>query len=349
MKSSGAASLLFLWLIVPAAHLALSNPAWGKEPTPTELVIARKLFREATEFELRRRWQQAAAKLREAIQIKDTPGLRFHLAHCEEKMGLLVEAMLNYERTTDLLATGARAPDVEAVLEPARRALEQRLPTLLIATRSGIHHAKVELNGRKLAGSIVGRSAPVNPGKYRIVVTAPGYSPFAVNVLITEGERARIQADLKRLDSDSTNSMAASERTLNARSPTLAYVLLGESVFTLAALGVGVGHWLVKNAASDRMVQAGRNAAEARGGDEVSSCYAPGEDDMLRDACEALDIAASDYRQARVLAYAGFIGAGVGAASIALTLAFWPEAKSPPKVTAIAHKGGAFLAIQGSF
>src|SRR5690606_8548188 len=73
-----------------AGALLLVAPSAGAEPTATELAVARRLFREATQLEERQRWDLAAQKLREAIRIKETPGLRFHLAHCQENMGLLV-------------------------------------------------------------------------------------------------------------------------------------------------------------------------------------------------------------------------------------------------------------------
>ncbi len=53
------------------------------EPSAADIASARRLFSEATELRRAGQWSDAAAKLREAIAIKETPGLRFHLAHCE--------------------------------------------------------------------------------------------------------------------------------------------------------------------------------------------------------------------------------------------------------------------------
>ena len=158
-------------MLVVASALAAS-PAWADEPTATELAIARRLFKEATELEAEGEWELAASKLKEALQIKDTPGLRFHLAHCEERLGQLVEAMLDYDRARDLLAAGAKAPDVESLLEPARRSLEQRLPTLLVVIPADVPNLSIQLNGRTQARPVLGRPAPVNPGKYHVVVSA---------------------------------------------------------------------------------------------------------------------------------------------------------------------------------
>src|SRR5262245_61240753 len=151
----------FRWALTGTVLAALwSSPAFA-EPTATELAVARRLFGEAVELEHAERWELAAAKLRDALAIKDTPGLRFHLAHCEEKRGHLVEAMLNYDRARELIAAGAKAPDVESVLEPARAQLERRLPQLVIVAPADVAGLVVQLDGKPVARSVLGRPAPV--------------------------------------------------------------------------------------------------------------------------------------------------------------------------------------------
>src|SRR5262245_45898151 len=96
----------FRWAVVAGALTVLCPVTALAEPTATELAVARRLFAEAVDLEHDERWELAASKLRDALAIKDTPGLRFHLAHCEEKRGHLVEAMLNYDRASELIAAG---------------------------------------------------------------------------------------------------------------------------------------------------------------------------------------------------------------------------------------------------
>src|SRR5688572_26156008 len=63
------------------------------EPSATELSVARKLFQEASELESRDDFEGARKKLRAALEIKDTPGLRFHLGYCAEQLGEFVTAL----------------------------------------------------------------------------------------------------------------------------------------------------------------------------------------------------------------------------------------------------------------
>lgn len=351
-------------LLLIGAYAALATPAQAlpAEPTPTELAVARRLFQEASELESEGEWAIAAAKLRDAIQIKDTPGLRFHLAHCEERLGLLVEAALDYDRARDLLAAGAKAPDVEALLEPARESLAARLPTLVIVIPAGVPDLSVSLNGRQLARSILGRPAPVNPGKYHIVVTAPGYDPFVRDVTIKESERTRVAAELVRRTEASpaaapTPTVQQERGPLDGAPPQTSephagpgleadlrtYVILGESLVTAAGLGLGIGFLLAKDDAAER-------AREAQGDiGEGARCDSQSTDDDLLASCRRLDDAVSDHDRARVLSTVGFVGAGVGAASIVLTVLFWPDTESSVRVSARPSRSGAFFAVSGQF
>src|SRR3954468_19292207 len=97
------------------------------EPTPTEIAVARRLFEEATELEGRSEWTEARAKLTEAVGVKETPGLRFHLGYCAEQLGEFVAALLQYDRAVDLIRAGATAPDVARQLEPAKARVEGKI------------------------------------------------------------------------------------------------------------------------------------------------------------------------------------------------------------------------------
>src|SRR5690349_13113002 len=116
--------------VLSASVVAHAQPAESLE-------TARRLFHEASELEDARAWAAAAAKLRQALTIKDTPGLRFHLAHCEEQSGELVEAERDYVRASELVQGGASAPDVEKLLPEATAALKSRIPTLSLSLPSG--------------------------------------------------------------------------------------------------------------------------------------------------------------------------------------------------------------------
>src|SRR5882672_10460121 len=121
------------------------------DPSAADIASARRLFSEATALREAGQWSEAGAKLREAIAIKETPGLRFHLAHCEEQMGRLLAARDDYDRADALIREGAAASDVAALLEPARSALRERIPTLVVRAPSDARAVGLTIDGDMFA------------------------------------------------------------------------------------------------------------------------------------------------------------------------------------------------------
>ena len=50
-------------------------------------------------------WREAVAKLKRAVALKETPGLRYHLAFAEEQLGQLLAAHDDYRRADTIVAT----------------------------------------------------------------------------------------------------------------------------------------------------------------------------------------------------------------------------------------------------
>src|SRR5687767_14734210 len=93
--------------------VSVASPSAAAEPSPSEISVARRLFDEGRAAADAARWAEAAGKFRRALAIKDTPGIRFHLARCEEEQGAFVEALIEYDRARELIDAGTKAPDVE--------------------------------------------------------------------------------------------------------------------------------------------------------------------------------------------------------------------------------------------
>ena len=318
------------------------------QPSATELAVARRLFEDAVRLEHESRWELAASKLRDALAVKDTPGLRFHLAHCEEQLGRLVEALISYDQARELIAAGAKAPDVEALLEPARSALEKRVPYLLLVAPAEVERLEVELDGKAVARSVLGRPAPVNPASHRIVARAPGYKDYNEELQIAEGERRTLQLDMIPVVTDigvptatsaSSSTPHPAKPESNTATPARTYVLAGEAAFTVAALGVGIGFWMAQNTAADRVDRL-QSVLDGMSADACGNNPPP-------ESCNELTSAIDDYDRARRFSTLGFAGAGVGAAATILTFVLWPSSPVAPRVQATAS--GTWLGVDGRF
>ncbi len=319
--------------MVLGAVLAFPLRASAQEPSPTELAVARRLFNEAEALEKEERWSEAALKVREAIRIKETPGLRFHLAFCEEHMGLLVEAMNDYARARDLIAGGMAARDVEGLLPDKQKALSRRVPSIVIVPPAGISPIRASIDGQLVAPSVLGRPAPVNPGMHRVVVSAEGYREFVADVTLTEGERRVVTAKLGKAKSSgkSSDAPAPSARTEKKErsSPITArtYVLVGEVAVTAASLAVGVTFLIAGSRADDRVTRYNGVVDRVARENGVTSpvCSQVQTVNDVVEACADLAIAVNDRDRYRLLSTIGFVGAGVSALATLGTFIFWPE------------------------
>lgn len=344
-------AFVFASAVALAASAAPSHVA-----SPAQIAVARRLFRQATILEILKKWDDAIVKLKQVIAIKETPGVRYHLAYCEEHAGHWVKALNDYNRAGELLREGAKAPDVEHLLGPARDALKKRMPKLTVDVPAGVLGATLSLDGKPLPPELAGQQTPLNPGPHTVRVTAPGHQAFSLAVTLQEGDARVVKAKLLPLPPPPTAPPAV---TRSAAPPPVAekssaleprtLTLIAEGAVTAAGLGVGIGYTLAASSASSRA-----NAAAATidriAGSGSSACLHPV--GQTQDACNTLSSALADRTHDRTIATVGFVGAGLGAAAGIVTWFVW---RPKPKEQALSFEavplagGGVYWTAHGTF
>lgn len=340
-----------LLALVPAFQTAPVQAT--PEPTPSELSVARRLFEEGRAAQDAARWREAAEKFRKAIAIKDTPGMRFHLARCQEEQGAFVEALVEYDRARELLDSGVRAADVEKLLPEARERVRAKVALLTVRLPSGVESVSVELDGKALSSSVLGVPMPLDPGVHRVEAVAVGRQPFAKDLALQTGEVRQLLLELPvatTVPQARPAPVVATARAVDAHSetdalPARTIVLVGEASLFVAALGTGIGFSVARGAANDRYEAANRTVLAPLGGSdpEGTACSLP------REGCADLEEAAQDRSRAGTLAVASFVGAGASAAAFGLTYWLWPAGRAPADVKAAVAPGHVELSFSGRF
>ncbi|MEO6603140.1 MAG: hypothetical protein ABIQ16_24860 [Polyangiaceae bacterium] len=345
----------FALLLFSAA--ALGSRTADADPAATDLSNAKQAFASAVRLEGNRLWAEAALELRRAIAVKDTPGLRFHLAHCELEQGHLVEASLEYDRASELLHQGTKAPDVQKLLGPAREALLPRIPRVTVELPPDLRAPSASVDGKAYPVSELALGVPLNPGRHVLRVTAAGHRPFAQVLELSEGEPETVRPHLAVAPPPAAPALAAvspsvkpspASRARVSDTPSSSgklYLLIGESVVTLAGLGVGIGGQVAASSASDRVASAQRRIDDVAGGDG-SACNRA---ELIAD-CRDLQSAITNHDNALTLSEIGFISAGVGAAALVTTWLAYPDSTasaSGVRVRPIASFGR--VGLVGSF
>lgn len=350
------------------------------EPTAAEVAVARKSFAEATELEKAEKWVEAEAKLREALAIKETPGLRYHLGYCLEKQGKLVDALVELDRADEMLRLGAKAPDVEKLLASARERVKKSVGEVTVRLSANIKGAAVEIDGVAVKPALIGKGIPLNPGRHVLTAKKAGRIPYrrelqvdpggSVDVLISMGEQSGGAAtpaaggaasgagttNAAPAGSDdgggSTGSSSASASLSDAAKPSSAktWVLIGEGVVTLGALGAGI---YFNGQAGDTKgeIDDASKELEDRGYDDTVCAKPP---DDAKSACSQLADLTDQRDRQKNYALAGFIGAGVGAVATVATFFLWqPSSKSSGarsvRVAPVATQSTFGLGVVGRF
>lgn len=343
-----AALVLALLPSLPAAPALAAT-----EPTPSELSVARRLFDEARAAEDAGRWREAAAKFRQATAIKDTPGMRFHLARCEEEQGAFVEALVEYDRARELIDSGVRAPDVEKLLGAAREKVRAKVALLTLRLPNDVQNVSVELDSQPLSPSVLGVPMPINPGRHRLNAVAVGRTPFATELTLAIGEVRQLPIELPVATTVPPSPPAASPATVappvaetrneDGAVPARTIVLVGEASLFAAALGTGIAFSVAHSSANDRYQKFNAEVLDQVGGADPDgrACTVP------RAGCTELEQARQDRARTSAFATGGFIAAGVTAAAFGLTYWLWP--RHPAELQATAGPGGLELSVSGRF
>lgn len=243
--------------LILGLSLALGAVPALAEPSKTDIAAAKKLFSEAEADEADERWGAAVEKLRRVLLIKDASGVRFHLAHCEERLGQLVAALGDYRRAAELaemMPPGEReALRERAVARVAE--LEQRVPSVTIVLPGEPREVRVTLDERLLSAADLAKPLRLDPGEYVVKATAAGRKPFREKLILIERGTARVQVVLES-DAPPVASSAgpapppppAPPPTSSFRVPTSAYVTGG---MTLVLAGVSTAYFIRKKNLQD--------------------------------------------------------------------------------------------------
>jgi hypothetical protein len=162
---------------------------------------ARAAYHEGITLQEKGNTADALARFEAAQSVFPAPTHLLRIAQCQALLGKLIEASETYEQ----LSRATLAPDApEAFVsakEKARAELAQlkpRIPSLRITIQpppSSVRDMRVLVNDAPIPNELIGLARPVNPGRFRITVSAPGYrtaNPIDVIVVERESRTAEI-------------------------------------------------------------------------------------------------------------------------------------------------------------
>lgn len=190
-RSRAALAAVLLTAIVPAS-LPTRALAQAKAGTPSkkDLEAAKKAFFEGMDFEEKKEWAKALERFETVAKVRMTPQVRFHIALCKENLGMLIEALHDFE----LAESDAKAEKVETVVKEAPEhaaAIKPKIPKLVFKVPSDVEGLSVTLDGNPIDPK-GGEETLVNPGTHKIEASAEKRHPFSQEITLAVGDTKTI-------------------------------------------------------------------------------------------------------------------------------------------------------------
>lgn len=177
-----------LSLLVPAAASAQGAKTSADQG---DQAGATALFYEARALMKKGEYAKACPKLEESLRLDYGIGTEFNLADCNEQLGKLAAAWSGFMNVA-AEAKAANQAQREKVARDRAKALEPRLPKLVVEVPSPSPGLQVERDGVTVGAAAWGTEVPVDPGKHEVVAKAPGKKPWKTTVTATERNTTRV-------------------------------------------------------------------------------------------------------------------------------------------------------------
>ncbi len=298
---------------------------------------ARELFEEASSLREAGMFAEAVSRLRQAIAIKDTPGLEYHAGYCESKLGHFRLAIQHYERAAALLRAGVAAPDVSSLLPVAHAAALEKAAKIRIALSPVVSSPRLVLDD-EAEQSMPDDELLVDPGKHHLLFSAEGYKSEVRQVSVAQGEALRLDVQLTPVAARAVQSEPAHGFPWKTLS-----VGLGLGV-TATGITLGIVSATQRHSAQGRVNLYSGIAALCSA---ESSCTPAQQQQTLADLTKA----SNDKDSAARWEIVGFTSAGVGAAATIALWSLWPSSRDV-SVAINARAGqfaGSYLAVTRGF
>jgi hypothetical protein len=124
---------------------------------------------------------EACPMFEESLRRQASIGAALNLARCHEALGRLATAWTEYQKAASMARAAGDKEREAAALELAK-ALEPKVPKLLVQVDKPVPGLKVTRNAEEVDAASTGVPIAVDPGKHRIEATAPGHKAWSVEL-----------------------------------------------------------------------------------------------------------------------------------------------------------------------
>jgi hypothetical protein len=259
--------------VVPATAQAQASAA--------EKAAAEALFDDALQLIKQSHFAEACPKLEQSQRIDPGVGTLLYLGDCYEHTGRTASAWATFREASSTAHARGQDERARVALDRANR-LQPALSKLTIEVSPealGLSGLSVTRDEKPVEPSLFGVPIPVDPGTYHIEARAPGYLPFASNVLVGPDKDLKTlsvpKLEAGKAPPSAPTPVAPASTSVIAPSPARAAAANslrgpGLVVGALGVVGLGIGSYfgvraISKNSDAEKFCPRGRVCDDARG------------------------------------------------------------------------------------
>ena len=175
--------------LAPAGWLALSAAPLFAQASASDKAAAEVLFDQGVRLMKQNSFAEACPKLEESERIDPAVGTLLYLGECFELAGKTASAWATFREAASL-ASNSNQTDRARVAASRAQELEPKLSRLSVELAPDVARISgvvVKRGSQRLEPSLYGTPLPVDPGEYRIEVTAPGYELWTAPIKVLPG------------------------------------------------------------------------------------------------------------------------------------------------------------------
>jgi hypothetical protein len=175
--------------LAPACWLALSAANALAQTSASDKAAAEALFDQGVRLMKQNSFPEACPKLEESERIDPAVGTLLYLGECYERVGKTASAWATFREAASLATTSNQA-DRARVAAARAQDLEPKLSRLSVELApevAKIPDVTVKRGAQRLEPSLYGTPLPIDPGEYRIEVSAPGYETWSAPIKVEAG------------------------------------------------------------------------------------------------------------------------------------------------------------------
>jgi hypothetical protein len=234
--------------LVPAGWLALSAAPLLAQTSASDKAAAEALFDQGVRLMKQNNFAEACPKLEESERIDPAVGTLLYLGECFERVGKTASAWATFREAASLATTSSQADRARVAASRAQE-IEPKLSRLSVELAPDVARISgvvVKRGSQRIEPSLYGTPLPVDPGEYRIEVTAPGYEPWSTPIKVEGGGASasvRVPALVKAPEGSTTTPVVDAPSNGKAPAESLPPPVVAKSsgLTTLQTVGIVAG------------------------------------------------------------------------------------------------------------